>query len=43
MLLLKYEKYYVGYRNTADPEVGDYRVLHIDHKAWLPLQSAAYH
>ena len=49
MLLLKYEKYYVGYRNTADPELGDYRVislervLHIDHKAWLPLQSAAYH
>ena len=49
MLLFKYERYYVEYRNTADPEVGKYRVillervLHIDHKAWLPLQGGAYH
>ena len=49
MQFLKYERYYVEYRNTADPEVGKYRVillervLHIDHKAWLPLQGGAYH
>ena len=43
MLLFKYERYYVGYRNTADLEVGDYRVLHVDQKVWLPFQGDAYH